>query len=97
MGVTEATKIKISNRLGSTAKSAFFQIADSGRLWGPLDDIRSKSAKAMTPIKIDFEGVCFIPWVPNFEIGKPYFLAGYFFPSIRPNFFLGQKIKIPLR
>jgi hypothetical protein len=36
MGVTEAAKIKISNRLGSTAKSAFFQIADSGRLSGPL-------------------------------------------------------------
>ena len=54
MGVTEAAKIKISNRLGSRDKSAFFQIVDSGRLWGPLDDLGSKNAKAMTPI--DFEG-----------------------------------------
>ncbi len=56
MGVTEAAKIKISNRLGSTAKYAFFRIADSGRLWGPLDDLGSKNAKAMTPIKIWFWG-----------------------------------------
>jgi hypothetical protein len=54
MGVTEAAKIKISNRLGSSAKSAFFQIADSGSLWGPLDDLGSKNAKAMNPIKIWF-------------------------------------------
>ncbi len=52
MGVFEATKIKTSNRLGSSAKSAFFQIADSSSLWGPLDDLGSKNAKAMTPIKI---------------------------------------------
>jgi hypothetical protein len=32
MGVFEATKIKTSNRLGSSAKSAFFQIADSSSL-----------------------------------------------------------------
>jgi hypothetical protein len=38
--------------LGSSAKSAFFQIADSSSLWGPLDDLGSKNAKAMTPIKI---------------------------------------------
>ncbi len=56
MGVTEAAKIKISNRLGSSAKSAFIQIADSGSLWGPLDDFGSKNAKAMTPIKILFWG-----------------------------------------
>jgi hypothetical protein len=54
MGVTEAAKIKISNHSGSRAKSAFFQIADSGSPWGPLDDLRSKNVKAMTPI--DFEG-----------------------------------------
>jgi hypothetical protein len=29
MEVTEAAKIKISKRLGSSAKKAFFQIADS--------------------------------------------------------------------
>ncbi len=40
-GVTEATKIKISNRLGSSAKQASFQIADSGSLWRPLDDLGS--------------------------------------------------------
>ena len=72
MGVTEAAKIKMSNRLGSSAKSAFFQIANSGSLWGPLDDLGSKNAKALTPIKI-FRGVCFIPWVPNFEIENPIF------------------------
>jgi hypothetical protein len=54
MGVTEAAKIKISSRLGFSAKSAFFQIADSGSLWGPLDDLESKNAKAMTPIEIWF-------------------------------------------
>ncbi len=54
MGVTEAAKIKISNRLSSSAKSAFFQIKDSGSLWGPLDNLGSKNAKAMTPIKIWF-------------------------------------------
>ncbi len=59
MGVTEAAKIKLSNRSGSTAKSAFFQIAVSGRLWGTLDDLRSKNAKAMTPIKIWFWGGLF--------------------------------------
>jgi hypothetical protein len=32
MGVTEAAKIKILNRLGSSVKEAFFQIADSGSL-----------------------------------------------------------------
>ena len=73
MGVTEAAKIKMSNRLGSSAKSAYFQIADSGSLWGPLDDLGSKNAKAMTPIKIWFWGVSVIPWVPNFEIGETYF------------------------
>ncbi len=52
MGVTEAAKIKIANRSGSTAKSAFFQIADSGSLWGPLDDLGSKNARAITPIEI---------------------------------------------
>jgi hypothetical protein len=56
MGVTEASKIKISNHLGSSAKSAFFQIADSSSLLGPLDDLGSKNAKAMTPIKIWFCG-----------------------------------------
>jgi hypothetical protein len=40
MGVTEAAKIKISNRLGSSDKSAFFQIADLRSLWEPLDDLR---------------------------------------------------------
>jgi hypothetical protein len=50
--VTEAVKIKIPNCLGSSAKSAFFQIADSGSLWGPLDDLGSKNARAITPIKI---------------------------------------------
>jgi hypothetical protein len=59
MGVTEATKIKISNRLGSSAKSAFFQIADSSSLWGPLDDLRLKNAKATTPLNFDFEGGLF--------------------------------------
>ncbi len=49
------------------------------------------------PLKFDFEGVCFTPWVPNFEIENPYFLAEYVFPWIRPNFFLGQKIKIQPR
>ncbi len=56
MGVTEAAKIQMSNRLGSSGKSAFFRIADSGRLWGTLDDLRWKNAKAMTPIKILFWG-----------------------------------------
>ncbi len=56
MGVTEATKIKISNRLGSSAKSAFFQITDSSSLWGPLDDLGSKNAKATTAFKIWFWG-----------------------------------------
>ena len=56
MGVTEAAKIKISNRLGSSDKSAFFQIANSGSLWGPLDDLKSKNVKEMTPIKIWFWG-----------------------------------------
>jgi hypothetical protein len=32
MGVTKAAKIKISNRLGSSTKSAYFQIADSSSL-----------------------------------------------------------------
>jgi hypothetical protein len=60
MGVTEAAKIKISNCLGSSAKSAFFQIGDSGSLWVPLDDLGSKNAKAMTPIKICFwGGLCY--------------------------------------
>ncbi len=59
MGVTKATKIKISNSLGSSVKSAYFQIADSSSLWGPLDDLKSKNAMAMTPIKIGFEGVLF--------------------------------------
>jgi hypothetical protein len=54
----------------------------------------------MTHIKLNqiffffWGGVPFIPWVPNFEIKKPYFLVEYFFPWIRRNFFLGQKIKI---
>ena len=52
MEATEAAKIKISNCLGSSAKSAFFQISDSSSLWGPLDDLESKNAKATTPIKI---------------------------------------------
>jgi hypothetical protein len=59
MGVTEAAKIKTSNCLGSSAKLAFFQIADSHCLGGPLDDLKSKNAKAMTSIKIDFEGRLF--------------------------------------
>ena len=92
MGVTEAEKIKISNRSGSSGKSAFFQILDSGRLWGPLDDLDQKKPRQWPPLKFDFEGVCLLPWVPNFEIGEPYFLAGHFFPWIRPNFFIGQKI-----
>ncbi len=99
MGVTEATKIKMSNGLGSTAKSAFFQIVDSGSLWGPLDDLKTKNAKAMTPIKFDFEGVSLIPWMPNFEIEKTYFFAIYVFPWIRPNFFVGKNsnsVKISL-
>ncbi len=50
MKVKESAKIKISNRLGSSAKLAFFQIADSVRLWGPLDDLGSKNVEAMTPI-----------------------------------------------
>ncbi len=57
MGVTEEVKIKISNRKGSTAKLPFFQIVDSSSLWGPLDDLGSKNAKAKTPI--DFEGGVF--------------------------------------
>jgi hypothetical protein len=32
MGVNEVAKINISNRLGSSAKTAFFQIADSSWL-----------------------------------------------------------------
>jgi hypothetical protein len=76
----------------------FFQIADSSSLWGPLHDLGSKYAIATTPFKILFwGGVCFIPWVPNFEIGEPYFLVEIFFSSIRPNFFLGKKFKIPPR
>jgi hypothetical protein len=87
MGVTEAAQIKISNRLGSSAKLPVFQIADSSSLWGPLDDLRSKNAGAMT--SIDFEGGLSKPWLPNFEIEK------YFFsPWIRQNFFQGQKIEI---
>jgi hypothetical protein len=54
MGVTEAAKIKISNRLGSSAKSAFFQIADSSSPWGSLDDLGSKNATATSPIEIWF-------------------------------------------
>jgi hypothetical protein len=48
MGVTEAAKIKISNRSGSTAKLAFFQIADWSSLLGPLNDLGLKNAKATT-------------------------------------------------
>ncbi len=48
----EAPKIKISNSLGSSDQSAFFQIAHSSSIWGPLDDLKSKNAKAMTQIKI---------------------------------------------
>ncbi len=59
MGVAEAAKIKIFNRSGSTAKLAFFQIADSGSLWGPLDDLGSKNARAITPIEIWFWGGLF--------------------------------------
>jgi hypothetical protein len=96
MGVTEAAKIKIWNHLSSSAKSAFFQIADSSSLWGPLDDLSSINVKAMTSIffLIDFEGVSFKPWVPNFEIGEPYFLAEFFFPESGLIFSL---FKIPPR
>ncbi len=59
MGVTEAAKIKISNRLGFSAKSAFFQIADSGSLSGPLDDLGSKMQELSPPLKFDFEGGLF--------------------------------------
>ncbi len=74
MGVTEAAKIKISNRLGSSAKKAFFQIADLGSLWGPLDDLGSKNAKAMTPIKIWFWGGSLLyPECLTLKLEKPIF------------------------
>ncbi len=53
MGVTELAKIKISNRLCSSAKSAFF--------------------KWQTQVASEGGGVSFIPWVPNFKNGEPYF------------------------
>jgi hypothetical protein len=79
MGVTEAAKIKISNRLGSTAKSAFFQIADSGRLSGPLKDLGSK---------IDFEGGggVLYPECLILKLKKPIFYQDIFFPESGPIF-----------
>jgi hypothetical protein len=59
MEVTEAAKIKISNRLGSSAKSVFFQIADSGSLWGPLDDLGQKMPRQWPPLKFDSKGGLF--------------------------------------
>jgi hypothetical protein len=74
MGVTEAVKIKISKRLGFSAKSAFFQIADSGSLWGPLDDLGSKNARAITPIEIWFWGWSLLyPECLTLELEKPIF------------------------
>ncbi len=33
---------------------------------------RIKKYQGYNPIKIGFEGVSFIPWVPNFEIVEPH-------------------------
>ncbi len=82
MGVTEAEKIKILNRLGFSAKSAFFQIADSGSLWGPLDDLGSKNARAITPIEIWFWGGSLLyPECLTLELEKPIFWPDIFFPE----------------
>jgi len=74
VGVIEIAKIKISNRLGSSAKSAFFQIADLSSLWGPLDALGSKNAKATTPIKIWFwEGSVLFPECLTLKLENPMF------------------------
>jgi hypothetical protein len=54
MGVTELAKIKISNRLFSSAKSAFFKWHTQVASWDPQMTSDQKIAKAMTPIKIRF-------------------------------------------
>jgi hypothetical protein len=82
MGVTEATKNKILNCLGSSAKSAFFQIADSGSLWGPLDDLGSKNARAITPIEIWFWGGSLLyPECLTLKLKNPIFKRNIFFPQ----------------
>ncbi len=78
MGVTEAAKIKISNCSAYSGKSAFFQITDSSSFLGPLDDLGSKNAKAMTPIKFWFwwfywlRGLLLYPECLAFKLGNPF-------------------------
>jgi hypothetical protein len=82
MGVIEIAKIKISSRLGSSAKSVIFQIADSSSPWGPLDDLGSKNAKATTPIKIWFWGgsISYHECL-TLKLENPIFKRKFFFPE----------------
>ncbi len=93
MGFTEAAKIKISKRLGSSAKSAFFQISDSSSLWGPLNDFGQKDVQRMTPIKIWFlRGSLLYLECLTLKL-KNLFGVGYFFPESDQFFFWFKKLK----
>ena len=87
MGVTELAKIKISNRLFSSAKSAFFKWQTQVASWDPQMTSDQKIAKAMTPVKIIFWGGGGSLLYPEFEIGEPYFL----FPESSLDFFRAKK------
>jgi hypothetical protein len=82
MGVTEAAKIKISKTVWApVVNQDFFKF----RIQVASEDSKMTSDQKMPrlwpPLKFDFEGVSYIPWVSNFEIEKSYFFAIYFFPE----------------